>query len=123
MAYAAMLGLLLAGTPALAESLSASGLPACCNSVYCPLHHHQAGQSQNAGANCNAQGTSKSNDCSMRACDATPSPALEIAPFALVAPPAINYQAGMERVPVPASRFISYTVSIPSTPPPRTLPS
>ena len=41
-AVAALVALLLASIPALAESLAAPDLPACCNTVYCPMHHRQA---------------------------------------------------------------------------------
>ena len=123
LAYAALVGLLLAGVPALAESFSASGSPVCCNTTYCPVHHRQNRDLQKDKSNCDAKSNSKEDDCSMRACDPAASPVVEIAPFVLVAPVAIGYQAGLEPAPVLLSRFFPINVNIPSTPPPRTLPS
>jgi hypothetical protein len=41
LAVTALFALLAVTTPALADSLSASDLPACCKTSYCPLHHRQ----------------------------------------------------------------------------------
>ena len=123
LAYAAVVGLLLAGVSALAESFSAPGLPACCNTAYCPLHHRQFSDVQKDGSNCDALRSSKENDCSMRACDTTPSPVVEITPFVLVAPLVVEVHANVEPAPILVSRFFPVAVIIPSTPPPRTFPS
>jgi hypothetical protein len=123
LAYVALFGMLLASVPALADSFSASELSACCNTLYCPLHHRQSQDLQKDKSICDLQGHSKGNDCSMRACDTAPSPVVEIAPFVLVAPLAIGYQSELESAPVPAPNFFPFNVSIPSTPPPRVLPS
>jgi hypothetical protein len=56
LAVGALLALLAATTPALAESLSASELPACCNTAYCPLHHRQGRDMQKDKSNCSAHG-------------------------------------------------------------------
>jgi hypothetical protein len=123
LACAAVFGLLLAGVPALAESLSASGALACCNTIYCPLHPRQARDLQKDKSNCDAQGHSKGNDCSMRACDPAPNPAVEIVPFVLIVPVAIALQASVEPAPLVHPSLFRSNVSIPSTPPPRILPS
>lgn len=122
-AVAALMALLLAGVSALAESLSASDLQACCNTVYCPLHHRQIRDLQKDKSNCDAQGSPMAKDCSMRACDTMPSPVVEIAPYVLVAPIAILCQAIAESAPALAPRFVPFNLSVPLTPPPRTFPS
>ena len=122
-AIAALFALLLASVPALAESLSTFNLPACCNTVYCPVHHRQVSQAQKDASNCAAQGNSMRNDCSMRACD-TASPVLVgTAVYVLTAPLAIRTPASAEAARIQAPRFSPFVVSIPLTPPPRTLPS
>jgi hypothetical protein len=123
LAIAALLALLTASTPALAESLSASDLPACCNTAYCPVHHRQVRDMQKDKSNCDAQGNPARTDCSMRACDSTPNQAVGAAPFALAAPVAIFFDATVQAAPLSLSRFFPFVVSLPSTPPPRTLPS
>jgi hypothetical protein len=122
-AVAALIGLLVATVPLLAESLSASSLPACCNTVYCPVHHHQAHQLQADKSICDSQGSFAGNDCAMRACDTAPNPAVGTLPFVLTAPLAMRGPAIAEPARVQAPRFFPLVVSIPLTPPPRTLPS
>ena len=122
-AVAALFALLSTGVPTLAESLSASNLPACCNTVYCPVHHRQIHELQKDRTNCDAQGNPVRNDCSMRACDTTVSPAVGTAPFVLVAPLAMRYPESAEPAQIQAPRFFPFSASIPLTPPPRTLPS
>jgi hypothetical protein len=123
LAVAALLALLTASTPALAESLSASDLPACCNTAYCPVHHRQFRDMQKDKSNCDAQSNPMRSDCSMRACDSTPNQAVGAAPFVLAAPAAIFFDATVQAAPLSLSSFFPFVVSIPSTPPPRTLPS
>ena len=122
-AIAALLALFLPGISALADTLSASDLPACCNTVYCPLHHRQMQSLQKDKINCDATRTPGQNDCSMRACDAAPNPAVGTPEFVLVTSVALRGPAVAETAPVLASRFFSYVVTVPLTPPPRTFPS
>ena len=123
LAVAALFALLTASTPALAESLSTSNSPACCNTVYCPVHHRQARDMQKDKSNCGAHGKTAEADCSIRACDATPNQAVGTAPFVLVPPITIFYEATAQTAPLSLSAFLPFVVSLPSTPPPRTLPS
>jgi hypothetical protein len=123
LAVAALLALLVASLPALADSFAASNLPACCNALYCPLHHRQARDLQQNNSKCDSQGKLAQNDCSMRACDAILQPAVGTAPYLLVAPPAIRYAANAEPARFPMTQYFAFAVSIPLTPPPRTLPS
>ncbi len=120
LAVAALFALLAASTPALAESLSASDSPACCNTAYCPVHHRHGRDIQKDKSDCDARGKAAS-DCSMRACDATPNQAAGTVPFILAAPFAIFYEATTQAAPLSLSTFIPFVVSLPSTPPPRTL--
>jgi hypothetical protein len=120
-AVAALIALLATGVPTLAESLSASTLPACCNTVYCPVHHRQVHELQKDKSNCDAQGNPVRNDCSMRACDTAPSPVVGTSPFVLVTPLAMRSPAGAEPAQIQAPRFFPFSISIPLTPPPRTL--
>jgi hypothetical protein len=123
LAAAALLALLTASTPALAESLSASDSPACCNTSYCPVHHRQGRDLQKDKSNCDTAGEPARTDCSMRACDPAPNQAVGTAPFVLIAPVAISYEATAQAAPLSLSLFFPFVLGIPSTPPPRTLPS
>ena len=120
---ASLFALLTASVPGLAESLSTSNLPACCNSVYCPMHHRQVRDLDQDKNNCGAQGQRDGNDCSMRACDTSPNIALGTAPFVLAAPVEISYLMNSEPAPIQISGFLPFHLNVPSTPPPRTLPS
>ncbi len=122
-ALAALLALLLPGISALAETLSASDLPACCNTVYCPVHHRQMSALQKDKSDCGAMGTFGQNDCSMRACDAAPNPIVATSAFVLVRPVTLRGPAVADAAPSLASQFFPYVATIPSTPPPRTFPS
>jgi hypothetical protein len=123
LAILSLSALLLTSLPALAESLAASDMPACCNTAYCPLHHRQVRDLQRDKSICDAQGHAAQNDCSMHACDMAPNPVVGTALFVLVATPAIAYHVEAERAPLTASLFFPIHLNIPSTPPPRTLPS
>ena len=90
----------------LAESLSAADLPACCNTIYCPLHHRQMSDLQRDKSNCDAMGIPGQNDCSMRACDAAPNPIVGTAAFVLVVPVALRGPAVAEAAPAPVSRVL-----------------
>jgi hypothetical protein len=122
-AIAALLALLLPGVPGLAETLAAPNLPACCNTVYCPLHHRQMSDLQRDKSNCDAGGLPGLNDCSMRACDAATAPVVSAAAFVLVTPVALRGPAAAEAAPILTSRFFPPVVSIPLTPPPRIFPN
>jgi hypothetical protein len=120
---ASLFALLTASVPELAQSLSESNLPTCCNSIYCPMHRYQASEQQTDKSDCDSHGNSAGNDCSMRACETVPKPVVGTAPFVLVAPRAVRYQASTEPLRIQATRFVPIIVSIPLTPPPRTIPS
>jgi hypothetical protein len=120
-AMAALLALLLPGVSGLSETLSAADLPACCNTVYCPVHHREMSHLQKDKSNCHAIGMPGQNDCSMRACDAAPNPIVGTAAFILVTPVALRGPAVAEAAPALASQFFPYVGTIPLTPPPRTL--
>jgi len=62
-------------------------------------------------------------DSSMRACDDTPHQAMGDAPFTLAAPVRIFYEATTQPAPLSLTGYFPFVVSLPSTPPPRTLPS
>jgi hypothetical protein len=119
-AITALLALLLPGVSVLAESLSAAGLPACCNTVYCPVHHRQMSSLQKDKSNCGAMGAPGQDNCSMRACDAAPNPIVGTAAFVLVTPVALRGPAVAEAAPALTSQFFPYVPAIPSIPPPRT---
>jgi hypothetical protein len=119
-AIAALLALLLPGVSVLAETLSTDDLPACCNTAYCPLHHPQGHNLQKDKSNCDAMGYPGQNDCSMRACDAAPNPAVGTAAFVLVTPVTLRGPAIAEPTAALPSQFYPYVAAIPLTPPPRT---
>lgn len=119
-AMAALLTLFLPGVSALAETLAASALPACCNTAYCPVHHRQVRNLERDKSNCATMSVPGQNDCSMRACDAAPNPAIGSAAFVLVAPLALRGPAVAEAAAVLPSQFFPYVAAIPLTPPPRT---
>ena len=118
-AVAALVALLLPCVSALAGTLSAADLPACCNTIYCPLHHRQMSELQRDKSDCDAMGVGQ-KDCSLRACDAAPNPIVGTAVFILVIPDAMRGPAVAEGAPAVASQFFPYVSAIPVTPPPRT---
>jgi len=122
-AVLALGALLLSSIPALADSLASPDLPPCCTTTYCPLHHRSAQDMQRDKGKCDTQGHSAGNECSMRACDMAPNPAVGTALFVLTAPMSISYRANVEPAPAVASVFFPFYLNLPTTPPPRTLPS
>jgi hypothetical protein len=123
LAITALFALLAANTPALANSLSAADSAACCNTVYCPLHHSQGRNMQKDKADCDTHGNTGAADSSMRACDDTAHQVMGDAPFRLTAPVTFLYETMTEPAPVSLAGFFPFVVSLPSTPPPRALPS
>jgi hypothetical protein len=122
-AIAALFAMLATSVAGLAESLPASGVPACCNTIFCPVHQREAREQQRDKSICDSQGKSSRNDCSMRACDTMTAPVVGTAPFVLVAPLTMRSPASSEPAQVQAPQFFPFIASIPLTPPPRTLPS
>jgi hypothetical protein len=120
-AIAALLALFIATVPALADSLSSPDLSACCTTSYCPVHHRKAQDLQRDKNKCDTQISSADNDCSMRACDTAPTPAVGTALFVLAAPMSISYRAIAEPAPILISEFFPFHLNSPSTPPPRML--
>jgi hypothetical protein len=118
-AVVALVALFLPGISSLAETLSASSLPACCNTAFCPVHHRHVSNLQRDKSNCATMGVPGQKDCSMRACDAAPIPALGSTAFVLVAPVALRGPAVAEAAPALASSFFPNVTAIPLTPPPR----
>ncbi len=119
-ATVALLTLLLPGVSALAETLSASNFPACCNTSYCPLHHHDANSLQRDRKNCDTAGSPDRKDCSMRACDAVSNPIVGSALFVLVTPIAFRRPSPTEADFSFAFLAVPFVTSFPLTPPPRT---
>jgi hypothetical protein len=122
-AVAALLALLLPGVSSLAETLSASDLPACCNTSYCPMHHRNMGDLRRDKNKCGAMGGPGQRDCSMRACDSAPNPVVATNVFVLLTPLGLRAPVAAEAAPATASQFFTYVPAIPLTPPPRTLQS
>jgi len=122
-AITAVLALLLSGVSAIAETLSAADLPACCNTSFCPLHHRQGRNHQKDKGDCAGMGAPGQNNCSMNGCDTATKPIVGTASFLLVAPYTIHGLILAESAPAARSRFLAYITSGPLTPPPRTLPS
>ena len=119
-AIVALFTLLLPGVSALADSLSASTLPACCNTSYCPLHHYDANSLQRDRKNCDSTGSPDRKDCSMRACDAVSKPIVGSALFILVTPMAFRGPSPTEVDFSFAFLAVPSVTSFPLTPPPRT---
>jgi hypothetical protein len=122
-ALMAIVALLLPGFSALAETLSAAELPACCNTTFCPVHHRQARDLQKDKSNCAGLGTSGQNDCSMRACDTAPKPIVGTSAYDLVTPIALRTPSFAGAAPELPSGCSPFVATIPLTPPPRTFPS
>ena len=122
-AFVALLALLMPGVSALAQALSAGDFPACCNTVYCPVHHRQGRNLQKDVSNCAGIVIPGHNDCSMRACDAPPRAAVGTIVFVLVAPLMLRAPLVSESAVAPFEEFAPSNFTIPSTPPPRSSPS
>ena len=117
---AALLALLLPSVSALAGTLSAGDLLACCNSTYCPVHHSRGRNFQKDKSNCDAMGIPGQHNCSLRACDAAPNPAIGLTAFILVTPVGLRGPSIAETALALTSEFSPYVAVRPLTPPPRT---
>jgi hypothetical protein len=117
----ALLALLAASTPALADSLSLANPAACCNTVYCPLHHNQARSVKREQSNCDLAGNPAEKSSSMRACDDSPHQVTGTSPFTLAAPVAIFQEPAVQPAPIFMAAFFPSVCSNPTTPPPRAL--
>lgn len=114
-----LLAMLLPSPALLAGALLAADLPACCNTSYCPLHHRQASDLQRDKSLCGSMGIAGHMDCSMRACDAAPTPAVSAVIFVLVTPVALRAPSAAEAVATPSVQSTPSVHEFPSTPPPR----
>jgi hypothetical protein len=121
-AMIALFALVSASIPTLAESLLSADLLSCCNTALCPLHAHKMRTVQKDMTDC-ARNQLPGADSSMIACDTTSIQAVGITAFVLRAPLAIVRVAMVQNAPSSVSRFVPFKVSVPTTPPPRTLPS
>jgi hypothetical protein len=119
-ATVAFLALLVPSVAPLAESLSASELPSCCNTSYCPLHHRDAGDLQRDRKNCDTAGTPDRKACSMRACDSVGHPAVGPALYILVSPISVRELPWSEGAFFSKFLAFPYVADFPLTPPPRT---
>lgn len=118
-AVVALLALLAPIAPVLADSLSADNSTSCCNGVMCPMHRGQKVKNI-----CGARGQATPDEscaCSMQACSITPPPVVGTGLLILVKPIAMRSPANAGPAQIWTSRFIPSILSIPLTPPPRTI--
>lgn len=120
-AFTALIALLLPGISPLAESLSAANLPACCNTVYCPMHHRQMGGMQKDKGDCGAMGAPGLRDSSMQACGATSNPVVGTAHIILATPVTLRIPATTEATTIVSFQNFPLVTTIPLTPPPQFL--
>lgn len=118
LAVVALVALLTTSLDAIAKSLSTSEM-ACCTTAYCPVHHRQFRDVKKDVTDCGSRAKNTENDCSMRACDSTPAPTMEGAPFVLAPSISIFYQPIVVEVPESSPRFSPFAFGLPNTPPPR----
>jgi len=119
-AVLALLALLLPVASTLAGTITTAGVPVCCNTNYCPLHHSSRSNPQKGGPNCpgkNVPGPSST----IRACDSTPNPIVGTAAFVLATPVTLRAPVAIEAAYILPSHAVVSFVAIPSTPPPRTV--
>jgi hypothetical protein len=122
-AVVALSALLLPFVSALAGSVAAADLPACCNTNYCPLHHNGRNSSQKTTPECPGKNMPGQNSSTVRGCDSAPNAVVGTALFVLVAPLVLRAPAADEAAYVLPSRFFASFAVIPLTPPPRTVHS
>src|ERR1700758_3588012 len=83
-AFFALMALVLPSVSALAATLCATNSPVCCSAGICPMHRRQAQNAPQSKSDCGAMGATGQKDCSLRACDAAPSPTVATGAFVLV---------------------------------------
>jgi hypothetical protein len=120
-AIAALLALLLSTVSTLAGTLSASELPACCNTDYCPLHHNAKNSPQKDSPNCPGKNMPGQGGSTIRSCDSAPNPIVGTALFVLITPVALCVPVTVETACVLPPPSISSFMAIPLTPPPRSV--
>ncbi len=118
-ALLALVALLLPVLSTFAAMISAAGLPVCCNTNYCPLHHNSGSNSQKSGPDCPGKNMPGQSSSSVRACDSAPNPIVGTAPFVLVSPVVLRAPIVVEKANVVPSQSVTSFVAIPLTPPPR----
>jgi len=121
LAVTVLLALLAASTPVLADALSTANPAACCNTVYCPLHHNQSRSMKRDQSNCDLAGSPAEQGSSMRACDTSPHQATGIAPLTLAPPIAVFQEPTVQPAPISLAAFLPLVAGDPTTPPPRAL--
>ena len=122
-AVAALLALLLPIAFALAGTIAAADLPACCNTNYCPLHHNGRSNSQKDSPDCPGKNMTGQSSSTVRACDPAPNAIVGTSLFVLVPPLALRFPATDEAAYVLPSHSVASFAAIPLTPPPRTIQS
>jgi hypothetical protein len=115
----AILALLMASDPTLAEVLFAPPQACDCNMLFCPMHHPASRNSGTQTTDCGANGQSCSDGCSMSACNGMQFHVMSWAPLVLVAPLTIHAGELMQPAPVLASPVFTSTFRVPASPPPR----
>lgn len=122
-AVAALLALVLPIVSTLAGTISAAGLPVCCNTSYCPLHHNSKSNSQKDRPDCPGKNMPGQSSSAIRACDSAPNAIVGAPLFVLVTPTVLRAPATNEAAYVLPSHSAASFVAIPLTPPPRTVQS
>ena len=120
-AFTLLLAMLLPSPALLAGALLAADLPACCNTSYCPMHHREARDLERDKSLCGTMGIAGHMDCSMRACDAAPTPAVSAVIFVLVTPVALRAPSTAEAVLPTSLQSGPSAPAFPWTPPPRSV--
>jgi hypothetical protein len=115
----AILALVMASDPALAESLVTTPQQCYCNMPLCPMHHPASSNSKTQTTNCGTDGRPYSNHCSMSACYSMQFHVISWTALMLVAPLAIPAGELMQPAPVLASLVFTSAFRAPASPPPR----
>jgi hypothetical protein len=118
-AVAALLALLSPIVFALAGTIAAADLPACCNTNYCPLHHNGRSNSQKDSPDCPGKNMPGQSSSTIRSCDPAPNAIVGTPLFVLVTPLALRVPAADEAAYALPSRSFASFAAIPLTPPPR----
>jgi len=120
-AVLALLALLLPVVSTLAGTISAAGVPVCCNTNYCPLHRSSGNNSQKGAPDCPGKNMPGQSSSTVRACDSAPTAIVGTALFVLVTPTPLRAPVAVEAAYVPPSHCVASFVGMPLTPPPRTV--